>query len=185
MLAARIPLDVAVEPPSAAAMLANGLITAAIMGLIALGVAAAAGIPPEPLLIVMATGVSIDCLTPIGQHNNTIVMGVAGYRFFKVGWPVTLHDIGSVGVVGMRLIGNWHEPDSEGPAAMVSDCEFIKPRAAAFAKLRREYEGPPWAQSRPSPPRRFTPLPISPPSFCATRWWRCTIRLATKGGSGG
>ncbi|UIJ70420.1 SLC13 family permease [Aurantimonas sp. HBX-1] len=123
MLAAMLPLGLAVETTGAASVLAGGLMTllpehdalvlssallviavaitpfvnnastAVILGPIALGVAAAAGIPPEPLLIAVALGASIDFLTPIGHHNNTIVMGLAGYRFvdfIKVGWPVTI-----------------------------------------------------------------------------------------------
>lgn len=122
MLAAMIPLGNAVEATGAAAVLADGLTgtlpfdgplamaaamlalavvitpfvnnasTALILGPVALGVATAAAIPPEPLLIAVALGASIDFLTPIGHHNNMIVMGLAGYRFgefLKAGWPVT------------------------------------------------------------------------------------------------
>ncbi|NLD55336.1 MAG: cation transporter [Burkholderiaceae bacterium] len=122
MLAAMIPLGQAVETTGAAAVLADGLIaalpshspialaaamlvlaiaitpfvnnasTALVLGPIALGIAAAAGVSPEPLLIAVALGASVDFLTPIGHHNNTVVMGMAGYRFadfMKAGWPVT------------------------------------------------------------------------------------------------
>ena len=47
---------------------------------------------PEPLLIAVAMGASIDFLTPFGHHNNTLVMGLGGYRFGefgKTGWPLT------------------------------------------------------------------------------------------------
>lgn len=123
MLATMIPLGNAVETTGAGTILADGLLallppgspvaiaaamlaiavvitpfvnnasTALILGPVALGVANASGIPPEPLLIAVAIGASIDFLTPIGHHNNTIVMGLAGYRFvefLKAGWPVTL-----------------------------------------------------------------------------------------------
>lgn len=123
MLATMIPLGNAVETTGAGAILADGLLavlppdspiavaaamlviavvitpfvnnasTALILGPIALGVATASGIAPEPLLIAVAIGASVDFLTPIGHHNNTIVMGLAGYRFvefLKAGWPVTL-----------------------------------------------------------------------------------------------
>jgi di/tricarboxylate transporter len=123
MLAAMIPLGLAVETTGSASILASGLLavlpgqsgivlsatlllmavvitpfvnnasTAVILGPIALGIARASGIAPEPLLLAVALGASIDFLTPIGHHNNTIVMGLAGYRvvdFFKVGWPVTI-----------------------------------------------------------------------------------------------
>jgi di/tricarboxylate transporter len=123
MLAAMIPLGFAVETTGAASVMADGLMsvlppespivisaamlalavaitpfvnnasTAIVLGPIAISVASAVGMPPEPLLIAVALGASIDFLTPIGHHNNTIVMGIAGYRFLdflKVGWPVTI-----------------------------------------------------------------------------------------------
>ncbi|MBB4002155.1 di/tricarboxylate transporter [Aurantimonas endophytica] len=128
MLATMIPLGLAVGSTGAASVLAGGLMTivpgqsalvlsvallfvavvitpfvnnastAIILGPIALGAATAAGIAPEPLLLAVALGASIDFLTPIGHHNNTIVMGLAGYRFvdfIKVGWPVTIAVIGA------------------------------------------------------------------------------------------
>jgi di/tricarboxylate transporter len=123
MLAAMIPLGFAVETTGAALVMADGLMsvvppenpmaisaamlalavaitpfvnnasTAIVLGPIAIGVASAVGMPPEPLLIAVALGASVDFLTPIGHHNNTIVMGIAGYRFIdfpKIGWPVTI-----------------------------------------------------------------------------------------------
>ena len=123
MLGAMIPLGFAVETTGAALVMADGLMsvvppenpmaisaamlalavaitpfvnnasTAIVLGPIAIGVASAVGMPPEPLLIAVALGASVDFLTPIGHHNNTIVMGIAGYRFIdfpKVGWPVTI-----------------------------------------------------------------------------------------------
>lgn len=122
MLAAMIPLGAAVETTGLAATISGGLVsvlpsghppllagamlvlavaitpfvnnaaTAVVLGPLALGIAAASDVPPEPLLIAVALGASIDFLTPIGHHNNTIVMGLAGYRFsdfLKAGWPVT------------------------------------------------------------------------------------------------
>lgn len=123
MLATMIPLGNAVETTGAAAVLAGGLIaalpfdgplalcaamlllgvaitpfvnnasTVLVLGPVAIGVASASAISPQPLLIAVALGASIDFLTPIGHHNNTIVMGLAGYRFgefLKAGWPVTV-----------------------------------------------------------------------------------------------
>jgi di/tricarboxylate transporter len=123
MLAAMIPLGFAVETTGAAAVMATGLMsvlpsespaaisaamlglavaitpfvnnasTAIVLGPIAVGIAAALGIAPQPLLIAVALGASIDFLTPIGHHNNTVVMGLAGYRFIdfvRAGWPVTI-----------------------------------------------------------------------------------------------
>jgi di/tricarboxylate transporter len=70
-----------------------------------MGIADTAGLPAEPFLVAVALGASIDFLTPIGHHNNTIVMGLAGYRFsdfLKAGWPVTLTAAG-VGLVAIGL----------------------------------------------------------------------------------
>jgi Di- and tricarboxylate transporters len=136
MLAALIPLGGAVETTGAAATLAGALTafapadvplalpaimlflaiaitpfvnnasTAIVLGPVAIGLAQTAGIAPEPLLIAVALGASIDFLTPIGHHNNTIVMGLAGYRFadfLKAGWPLTL----AVGLVSIIAIGLW------------------------------------------------------------------------------
>jgi len=123
MLATMIPLGSAVETTGAAAFLADGLLsvlpshdtlvvaavmmtiallitpfvnnasTALVLGPVAVGAAQASGLPPEPLLLAVAVGASVDFLTPIGHHNNTVVMGIAGYRFSdfpRAGWPVTL-----------------------------------------------------------------------------------------------
>jgi di/tricarboxylate transporter len=123
MLAALIPLGSAVETTGAAVVMATGLMsvlpsenpilisaamlalavaitpfvnnasTAIVLGPIAITVASAAGMTPQPLLMAVALGASIDFLTPIGHHNNTVVMGMAGYRFIyfvKAGWPVTI-----------------------------------------------------------------------------------------------
>ena len=51
------------------------------------------GVEATPALIAITVGASIDFLTPFGHHNNTLVMGIAGYRFtefFRRGWPLTL-----------------------------------------------------------------------------------------------
>lgn len=123
ILAAMIPLGTAVESTGAASVLAAGTLallpssaplfllgtvlllaiivtpfvnnasTAIVLGPIAADIAVSAGLPIEPFLLAVALGASIDFLTPIGHHNNTVVMGLAGYRFadfLKAGWPVTL-----------------------------------------------------------------------------------------------
>nr|WP_295467816.1 SLC13 family permease [Mesorhizobium sp.] len=71
----------------------NNASTALVLGPIALGIPAASGVSPELPLIAVALGASVDFLMPIGHHNNTVVMGLAGYRFgdfLKAGWPVTI-----------------------------------------------------------------------------------------------
>ncbi|TKT75027.1 SLC13 family permease [Aquamicrobium sp. LC103] len=123
VLAAMIPLGFAVETTGTAGVLASALLdampsqqpvflvgavlavavlitpfvnnasTAIVLSPIAIGIAAAASLPPEPFLIAVALGASIDFLTPFGHHNNMLIMGLGGYRFAdfpKVGWPVTL-----------------------------------------------------------------------------------------------
>jgi len=50
----------------------------------------------------VALGASCDFLTPIGHQNNTLVMGLAGYRFgdfWRLGLPLSI-----MVVVGAPLI---------------------------------------------------------------------------------
>jgi len=111
LLACMIPLGMAVEETGAAAVIANAIAehlpstaplavaaamllvavtitpfidnvsTAVVLSPIAAGLAIRTGVPVEPLLMVVAIGASLDFLTPFGHHNNTVVMGAAGYRF--------------------------------------------------------------------------------------------------------
>lgn len=77
----------------------NNASTAIVLAPIALEIAAGAGIAPEVVLLAVAVGVSIDFVTPFGHHNNTIVMGVGGYRFrdFPIaGLPVLLAVVAAV-----------------------------------------------------------------------------------------
>ena len=69
----------------------NNASTAIVLGPIAIGIAQSTGLPPEPFLLAIALGVSIDFLTPFGHHNNTLVMGIAGYSFgdfLRLGAPL-------------------------------------------------------------------------------------------------
>lgn len=111
LLACMIPLGLAVEDTGAARVIANQIAeympafsplmvatiilllaviitpfidnvsTAIILSPIAAGLATRTGVPMEPLLMAVAIGASLDFLTPFGHHNNTVVMGAAGYRF--------------------------------------------------------------------------------------------------------
>lgn len=111
LLACMIPLGLAVEDTGAARIIADALAeylpsthpvivattmlllavtitpfidnvsTAVVLSPIAAGVSARTGIAVEPLLMAVAIGASLDFLTPFGHHNNTVVMGAAGYRF--------------------------------------------------------------------------------------------------------
>jgi di/tricarboxylate transporter len=70
----------------------NNAATAIVLGPIAVGVAAQAGLSPVPFLTAVAIGASADFLTPFGHHNNALVMGPGGYRFAdypRLGAPLT------------------------------------------------------------------------------------------------
>ena len=80
--------------------------TAVILSPIAAGLASRTGAPIEPLLMAVAIGASIDFLTPFGHHNNTVVMGAAGYRFMdfpRFGLPLTVLCV-AVGVFVLSLM---------------------------------------------------------------------------------
>ncbi len=60
---------------------------------IALETAGQYGVPAEPLLLAVGVGASLDFLTPFGHHNNTLVMGLGGYRFsdfIRLGAPLVV-----------------------------------------------------------------------------------------------
>ncbi|WP_114377329.1 SLC13 family permease [Elioraea thermophila] len=69
----------------------NNAATAAVMAPLAIGLARAAGVNPDPFLLAVALGSSCAFLTPIGHQNNLLVMGPGGYRFgdyWRVGLPL-------------------------------------------------------------------------------------------------
>ncbi|WP_170317656.1 SLC13 family permease [Paroceanicella profunda] len=71
----------------------NNSATAVVFAPIALELSRIAHVPPEPLLIAVSLGASLDFVTPFGHHNNTLAFGIAHYRFAdfaRAGWPVTL-----------------------------------------------------------------------------------------------
>ncbi|MDF2233797.1 SLC13 family permease [Albimonas sp. CAU 1670] len=123
MLAAMVPLGEAVASTGAAASLAAALaglfpsgstplavgaillLAAALTPLVnnaalvvalapvAVEFARASAAPPEPFLVALAIGASLDFLTPFGHHNNTLALGLGDYRFAdfpRTGWPVLL-----------------------------------------------------------------------------------------------
>ncbi|NKL35001.1 cation transporter [Rhizobium leguminosarum bv. viciae] len=52
---------------------------------------------PDAYLIAVAAGASLDFLTPFGHHNNTLAMGIGGYRFsdfLRAGWPLAVSSYG-------------------------------------------------------------------------------------------
>ena len=69
----------------------NNAATAVIAAPIALGIAQALGVSPDPFLMAVAVGASSAFLTPIGHQNNTLIMGPGGYRFgdyWRLGLPL-------------------------------------------------------------------------------------------------
>jgi di/tricarboxylate transporter len=51
------------------------------------------GVAPEPVVIAITIGASLDFITPFGHHNNTLVMGIANYRFtdfLRYGLPLLI-----------------------------------------------------------------------------------------------
>lgn len=69
----------------------NNAATAAVMSPVALGVAQALGVAPDPLLMAVAIGASCAFLTPIGHQNNTLILGPGGFAFgdyWRLGLPL-------------------------------------------------------------------------------------------------
>jgi di/tricarboxylate transporter len=71
----------------------NNVATALIAAPVAVEVAGALGVDPDPFLMGVAVAASCAFLTPIGHKNNTIIMGPGGYRFgdyWRMGLPLEL-----------------------------------------------------------------------------------------------
>lgn len=86
-VAAMLLLAMAITP------FVNNTATVVVLAPIAVEVAAALALPAAPLLIAVAVGASLDFLTPFGHHNNTLALGLGGYRFgdfARLGWPLAL-----------------------------------------------------------------------------------------------
>ncbi len=111
LLAAMVPVGMAVENSGATALIADGVAsladvlppwsivlvillvamvlsdvmnnaaTAVLMAPLAFGVATRIGVSPDPLLMAVAVGSSCAFLTPIGHQSNVLVMGPGRYRF--------------------------------------------------------------------------------------------------------
>ena len=70
---------------------------------VAIGLAAALGVDPRPLVVAVMVAASASFATPIGYQTNTLVYGPGGYRFtdfMRVGIPLNL----SVGILASFLI---------------------------------------------------------------------------------
>lgn len=121
LLGSMIPLGVALETSGGTDLIANGLAmltsslpawaalvlimvstmtlsdvlnntaTAVIAAPIAVKLAAATGVSPDPYLMAVAIGASCAFLTPIGHKNNMLILGPGGYRFgdyWRMGLPL-------------------------------------------------------------------------------------------------
>jgi di/tricarboxylate transporter len=67
--------------------------TAILMGPIALSIAMATGVSPDPYLMSVSVAASAAFLTPIGHQTNMLVMGPGGYKFtdyWHLGLPLTI-----------------------------------------------------------------------------------------------
>ncbi|TAV90934.1 SLC13 family permease [Rhizobium leguminosarum] len=75
----------------------NNATVAIVLAPIALEFAKAGRHAPDAYLIAVAAGASLDFLTPFGHHNNTLAMGIGGYRFrdfLRAGWPLAVTSYG-------------------------------------------------------------------------------------------
>ena len=64
-----------------------------LLGPVAISLAAALGLPPEPLLVCTALGAVASFLVPIGHHGNLLILNPGQYTFgdfVRVGAPLTL-----------------------------------------------------------------------------------------------
>jgi di/tricarboxylate transporter len=67
--------------------------TAVLLGPIALALAVALGLPPEPFVVCTALGAVVAFLTPIGHHGNLLILNPGQYTFgdfLRVGVPLTI-----------------------------------------------------------------------------------------------
>ncbi|MDI5927133.1 SLC13 family permease [Rhizobium leguminosarum] len=75
----------------------NNATVAIVLAPIDLSFARAGRHAPDAYLIAVAAGASLDFLTPFGHHNNTLAMGIGGYRFgdfLRAGWPLAVTSYG-------------------------------------------------------------------------------------------
>lgn len=73
--------------------LINNSAAALLMAPIAISLATALSVSPDPLLMAVAISSSCAFMTPIGHQSNTLIMGPGGYHFsdyWQMGLPVSL-----------------------------------------------------------------------------------------------
>ena len=81
----------------------NNAATTIVMAPIAVSIAQALKVSPDPFLMAVALGASCSFLTPVGHQNNTLVMGPGGYKFYdyiRLGLPLEI----IITIVGVPLI---------------------------------------------------------------------------------
>ena len=81
----------------------NNVATAVIAAPIGVNIANTLGVNPDPFLMCVAVAASCAFLTPIGNKNNTLIMGPVGYRFgdyWRMGLPLEILVI----VIGAPMI---------------------------------------------------------------------------------
>jgi len=83
--------------------LLNNVATAIIMAPIGIDVASELGLAADPFLMAVAVGASCAFLTPVGDDNNTVIMGPGGYGFGDY-WPMGLPLQGIVLAVALPAI---------------------------------------------------------------------------------
>jgi len=69
----------------------NNAATTIVAAPVAIGMAQALGVSPDPFLMAVAVAASCAFLTPIGHQNNTLILGPGGYRFsdyWRMGLPL-------------------------------------------------------------------------------------------------
>jgi di/tricarboxylate transporter len=67
--------------------------TTAVFGPVAIALAQALSLPPEPFVVTVAMAAVTAFLTPIGHHGNLLIYGPGGYRFadfIRAGAPLTV-----------------------------------------------------------------------------------------------
>jgi di/tricarboxylate transporter len=90
------PFSVLLLSFGAAALLTQVLSDAAtvvLLGPVSISLAAALGLPPEPLLVCTALGAVASFLVPIGHHGNLLILNPGQYTFgdfVRVGAPLTV-----------------------------------------------------------------------------------------------
>lgn len=71
----------------------NNTATAIVAAPVAVGMANAMGVSPDPFLMAVAVAASCAFLTPIGHKNNTLILGPGGYSFgdyWRMGLPLEI-----------------------------------------------------------------------------------------------